>query len=246
MGVYLAAPRLREVDTGLLVRAALLGGEGKGKEENGSNNNGASTSSTPWKRLFVPIVGKGPQEMSLVHLGEFGLIGLGKISGWGGISSLSLLCFAAQLLLSFSPSLFLSYPFCFPDSLDGLRTVPPFGIREPSKEYGDGRGPREDGKERFSSSSFSSRSSLSRALALTSLSLSLLFSPPSFLPSFHFQNSSLGSHRRPLPARGRLRPPGAEARARARLLRRVGAPRAEGQEGSDGRRKKGEEVRFRP
>lgn len=105
----------------------------------------------------------------------------------GGISSLSLLCFAAQLLLSFSPSLFLSYPFCFQDSLDGLRTVPPFGIREPSKEYGDGRGPREDGKERFSSSSFSCRSSLSRALSPLSL-----FSPPSFLP--FISKTALSAH----------------------------------------------------
>ena len=42
------------------------------------------------------------------------------------------------------PSLSLSLP----DSLEGLKTVPPFGIREPSREYADGR-PREDGMKFF-------------------------------------------------------------------------------------------------
>lgn len=80
VGVYLAAPRLREVDTELLVRAALAGGGGGGGEDGGdggAGSNGCGTSPSEGKdreqkkRLFVPIVGDGPQEMCLVHLGEY-------------------------------------------------------------------------------------------------------------------------------------------------------------------------------
>lgn len=76
VGVYLAAPRLREVDTELLVRAAL--GQETAAAENKTNgadgvfatSTSNSTNEGEKKRLFVPIVGDGPQEMCLVHLGE--------------------------------------------------------------------------------------------------------------------------------------------------------------------------------
>ncbi len=78
MGIYLAAPRLREVGTELLVRAAL--GEENATAQSKNADGGASSSTSTLageeekkKRLFVPIVGDGPQEMSLVHLGEFSI-----------------------------------------------------------------------------------------------------------------------------------------------------------------------------
>lgn len=146
VGVYLAAPRLREVDTDLLVRAA-LGEENPSSppSSSGSSNGGAATSASSKKRLFVPIVGDGPQEMRLVHLGELLFCSSSKSflerKRERGICRFLSVCSVCCRSL---PSLSLSLP----DSLEGLKTVPPFGIREPSREYADGR-PREDGMKFF-------------------------------------------------------------------------------------------------
>lgn len=116
MGVYLAAPRLREVDTELLVRAALGGGGGgAGEEEDGDDDGGGRVGSNgdsgrdaskeSQKRLFVPIVGDGPQEMCLVHLGEY-FVPFESISGERKMS-------LSFYLLSRLPlkNLSLSFPF---------------------------------------------------------------------------------------------------------------------------------------
>ena len=138
MGVYLSAPRLREVDTELLVRAALGGG---GAEEEDSANGGganggggASTSASSaneekekeskMKRLFVPIVGDGPQEMCLVHLGEFWILIYKAFRGnekeKKGRCLCSLSCRSKPLslsLFSFFSCLFSSPSFPFPPQI---------------------------------------------------------------------------------------------------------------------------------
>lgn len=65
VGAYVAAPRLREVETAALLEAAL--------EEGGGSS---APSSSPAKRLFVPVVDDKAAGMRLLHLGEIRYAGV--------------------------------------------------------------------------------------------------------------------------------------------------------------------------
>ena len=71
VGAYVAAPRLREVETGALLEAALREGAG-------------SAASPSPKRLFVPVVDDRAAGMRLLHLGEWRGRGGEDEAGRGG------------------------------------------------------------------------------------------------------------------------------------------------------------------